>query len=128
MLKKWGAILAIVMVVTMFIPTFCYAENEPFAFATSGENAITTEKVESVIDETTDSVNNVVLMIIGQISDKSLPICLLLILWGAVLYFIMGVRNLYKKRQGMLLMWGSFTFLVIAKVVHLVVFLVTLRF
>jgi len=126
-LKKWGAILAIVMLVVMFIPMVAYA-TEPFAFATSGENAITTEKVETVIDETTDTVNNVVLMVIGQISDKSLPICLLLILWGAVLYFIMGVRNLYKKRQGMLLMWGSFTFLVIAKFVHLVVFLVTLKF
>ena len=127
MLKRWGAILAIVMLVVMFIPMATYA-TEPFAFATSGENAITTEKVETVINETTDTVNSVVLTIIGQISDKSLPICLLLILWGAVLYFIMGVRNLYKKRQGMLLMWGSFTFLVIAKFVHLIVFLVTLKF
>ena len=28
-----------------------------------------------------------------------------------------GIRNLYKKRQGLLLMWGAFTFVVIAKII-----------
>lgn len=126
-MKKIGAVLVIFMLVTMLIPKFCYAEGA-FDFATEGQTAITTEKVEATIDEATDTVNNVVLMILKQVSDKSLPICLLLILWGAVLYFIMGIRNLYKKRQGMLMMWGSFTFLVIAKFVYLIAFLVTLKF
>ncbi|MBP3284644.1 MAG: hypothetical protein J6M02_04015 [Clostridia bacterium] len=126
-MKKIGAVFIILMFVTMLVPKFCYAEGE-FDFAKEGQNAITTEKVEETIDEAANTVNNVVLMVIGQISDKSLPICLLLILWGAVQYFIMGIRNLYKKRNGMLLMWGSFTFMVIAKFVYLIVFLVSLRF
>jgi len=126
-LKKWGAVLVIVMLMVMLVPMVGYA-NEPFDFATNAQTAITTEKVETAVNEATDTVNNVVLMIIKQISDKSLPICLLLILWGAVLYFILGIRNLYKKRQGMFLMWGSFTFLVIAKFVYLIVFLISLKF
>lgn len=71
-------------------------------------------------EKAADTVNSLAYTIVEQVSDKSLPICVLLILWGAILYFILGIRNLYKKRQGMLLMWGAFTFLVIAKIVNFV--------
>lgn len=100
------------------------------AFATSFSNYEETEssvqateivsKVEDGVGEVATTVNSLAYTIIEQISDKSLPVCGLLILWGAIMYFIMGIRNLYKKRQGMLLMWGSFTFLVIAKIVNFV--------
>ena len=53
-----------------------------------------------------------------NIYNDIISICFILILWGSVLYFILGIRNLYKKRQGLLLMWGAFTFLVIAKIMN----------
>lgn len=91
----------------------------------SADNVI--KKTEEGVEKVTTGVNNLAMKIIEQISDKSLPICAILILWGAVLYFIQGIRNLYKKKQGMLLMWGSFTFLVIAKFVNLIFWFVFAR-
>ena len=79
---------------------------------------ISTEKVEQGIEDIADKGESLAYKIVEQISDKSLPICAILILWGAVLYFILGIRNLYKKRQGLLLMWGAFTFVVIAKIMN----------
>lgn len=79
---------------------------------------VNTENVEEKIGEAADTVSNFAYVIVYQISDKCLPVCAILILWGAVMYFIMGIRNLYKKRQGLLLMWGAFTFVVIAKIIN----------
>ncbi len=83
-----------------------------------------TSEIVGTIEEGTEkvatTVNSLAYTIVEQISDKSLPICVILILWGSIQYFILGIRNLYKKRQGMLLMWGAFTFLVIAKIVNFV--------
>ena len=121
---------------TMLVPKFCYAEGEELITPVEEEvivqeeekkPIITEEQVNKVVDEATNTVESVALKIAEVVSMISLPIGLLLILWGAVLYFIMGVRNLYKKRQGMLIMWGSATFIVIAKFIHLIVFLVTLK-
>lgn len=79
---------------------------------------INTENIEEGITDIANKGENLAYRIIEQISDKSLPVCAILILWGAVLYFILGIRNLYKKRQGLLLMWGAFTFVVIAKIMN----------
>ena len=83
-----------------------------------------TEQIVGTIEEGTkkaaDTVNSLAYTVVEQISDKSLPVCVILMLWGSIQYFILGIRNLYKKRQGMLLMWGAFTFLVIAKIVNFI--------
>ena len=63
--------------------------------------------------------------ILDQIASWSLPICSLLVVFGAVQYFILGIRNLYKKRQGLLLMWGSITFYVIVVFVNLIITFMT---
>jgi len=131
-LKKIGAVLAIFLLVTLFVPKFCYAGDVDivtteavFTDEQPSNTQITKDKVDEVVKDATDAVNNLALTVAEVVSMVSLPIGLLLILWGSVLYFIMGVRNLYKKRQGMLLMWGSATFIVIAKFIHLIVFIVT---
>lgn len=92
-------------------------EKNNVPFMVEGTN-VNTEKVEQGIENIANKGESLLYTVIGVISDISLPICALLVLWGAVLYFILGIRNLYKKRQGLLLMWGAFTFLVIAKVVN----------
>jgi len=79
---------------------------------------VDTKHAEEVIKGAAEKGENFLYTVIEVVSDISLPICALLILWGAVLYFILGIRNLYKKRQGLLLMWGAFTFLVIAKIIN----------
>ena len=58
--------------------------------------------------------------VLDQITTWCLPFCAILVIWGAVQYFILGIRNLYKKRQGLLLMWGSMTFYVIALFINLI--------
>lgn len=85
------------------------------------------ENTTEIVDKAATEVNNFAYKVVEQISDKSLPICAVLVLWGAVLYFILGIRNLYKKRQGMLLMWGAFTFVVIAKIVNFVFWFAFIR-
>ena len=89
--------------------------NVPFEVESTNVN---TQKVEQGIKDVADKTESFAYTIVEQISDKSLPICAILILWGAVLYFILGIRNLYKKRQGLLLMWGAFTFVVMAKIIN----------
>jgi len=79
---------------------------------------INTENLEEGIENIANKSESLAYKIVQQISDKSLPVCSILILWGSVLYFILGIRNLYKKRQGLLLMWGAFTFVVIAKIMN----------
>lgn len=95
-------------------------------FEVEGVN-IDTKNVEAGIEKGADKVESLAYTIVEQISDKSLPICAILILWGAVLYFILGIRNLYKKRQGLLLMWGAFTFVVMAKIVNFAFWFVLVR-
>lgn len=90
------------------------------------ENTEDNKKIDIGVDlenktkEAVEGAENLAFKIVEQISDKCLPVCAIFALWGAVLYFILGIRNLYKKRQGLLLMWGSFTFVVIAKIVNLI--------
>lgn len=101
------------------------SETKP-AFATK-PNDVNAEKVEEKIVDIANKGENIAYKIVEQISDKSLPVCAILILWGAVLYFILGIRNLYKKRQGLLLMWGALTFCVIAKIMNFVFWFALMR-
>ena len=119
MLNKCSRIFSLICVFVIFMCNFSFAN--PISDITGGVAQITTEDVGNIIGDGGKEITNLTLKIVSVISDISLPICSLLCLWGAVLYFILGIRNLYKKRQGMLLMWGSFTFLVIAKIANFVV-------
>ena len=94
------------------------SENEKNTPIDVSTPAINTDKIDDGIKNIANTGENLAYTIVEQISDKSLPVCAILILWGAVLYFILGIRNLYKKRQGLLLMWGAFTFVVIAKIMN----------
>ena len=129
-LKKYIKFFSLLLVFTVVFSNFAFASSFS-EFETNTETAIQTDegviktdeivsKVEDGVGEVANTVNGLAYTVIQQISDKSLPVCGLLILWGAIMYFILGIRNLYKKRQGMLLMWGAFTFLVIAKIVNFV--------
>lgn len=84
---------------------------------------------EADINNTVNKVGNTAMgvgqNILDQIASWSLPICSLLVVFGAVQYFILGIRNLYKKRQGLLLMWGSITFYVIVVFVNLIITFMT---
>lgn len=128
MLKKYMKLFSLIIVFVIAFSNFALAtsvsediaEDTPKSteLITGNENIITSENVENLLVEGGTQVSSWAVKIMGVVSDVSLPICALLCLWGAILYFILGIRNLYKKRQGMLLMWGSFTFLVIAKVAY----------
>ena len=50
-----------------------------------------------------------------------MPFCAILAVFGAAQYYVMGIRNLYKKRQGLLLMFGSIAFFVILVVVNFII-------
>ena len=119
-MDKFSKILGIFLVVVFTFLNFSYAD---VPFSTEQASAVNTEVVSTVqtgVETAANTVNNLAYTIVEQISDKSLPVCTIFILWGAVMYFILGIRNLYKKRQGLLLMWGAFTFVVIAKIVNFV--------
>lgn len=125
-MKKFSKLFAIFFVMSCFLFNFTYA-NPPID---TGEN-VTVEQVgqtlETGVEQAATTVNSLAYTIVEQISDKSLPVCTIFILWGAVMYFILGIRNLYKKRQGLLLMWGAFTFVVIAKIINFVYWFALVR-
>ena len=116
-MRKISRILGLVLAVGFIILNFSCAA--PFEVNQTANNE-TISTVQSGVETAATTVNSLAYTIVEQISDKSLPVCAIFILWGAVLYFILGIRNLYKKRQGLLLMWGAFTFVVIAKIVNFV--------
>jgi len=125
-LKKFSKLFAIFFVMSCFLFNFTYA-NPPMDV---GENVTVEQvgqKLETGVEQAATTVNSLAYTIVEQISDKSLPVCTIFILWGAVMYFILGIRNLYKKRQGLLLMWGAFTFVVIAKIINFVYWFALVR-
>lgn len=123
-MKKFGKILGIFFVISVVIFSCTFAA--PINLDTTAADAAVTT-IENGVEVVGSTVNSLAYTIVEQISDKSLPVCAILMLWGAVLYFIMGIRNLYKKRQGLLLMWGAFTFVVIAKIVNFVFWFAFIR-
>jgi len=152
MLKKFSKIVVIVLVLSVVFLNLSFAEtvvynaeqdNEVINSETQNKKEDTSsenktafavkpvntdaEKVEEKIIDIADKGESIAYKIVEQISDKSLPVCAILILWGAVLYFILGIRNLYKKRQGLLLMWGALTFCVIAKIMNFVFWFALMR-
>lgn len=94
--------------------SFAFAVNQESNLIAQNKGNITEEKITSTIDNTGNTVMKMGQQILDKLSSWSLPICAILVVWGAVQYFILGIRNLYKKRQGLLLMWGSITFYVIS--------------
>lgn len=116
-------IIVLLMVVTLLIPNFVMANNGSEIISSVAGSPITSVEVDRTINEAGTQVSNFAELVLRQVADKSTPICALLLIYGAVLYFIMGIRNLYRKRQGMLMMWGSLTFWVIAQVAYVVFWL-----
>ena len=120
-MKKCIKIFSLVITLAIIFSNLSFASS--FSDYENVEND-KTEQIMGTIEESTkkaaDTVNSLAYTVVEQISDKSLPVCVILMLWGSIQYFILGIRNLYKKRQGMLLMWGAFTFLVIAKIVNFI--------
>lgn len=120
-MKKCIKIFSLVITLAIVFSNLSFASS--FSDYQEVENDKTAEVVGTIEEGTkkaADTVNSLAYTIVEQISDKSLPVCVILMLWGSIQYFILGIRNLYKKRQGMLLMWGAFTFLVIAKIVNFI--------
>lgn len=123
-MRKLVKVFSLIMILALCFSNFSLATT--VTDVTGETSQVTGEDVESALIEGGKQVTNGAVMVMGVVSSISLPICALLCLWGAVMYFILGIRNLYKKRQGMLLMWGSLTFLVVAKVAYCVVWIFTI--
>ena len=106
-MKRFSLVLVVVLAVIFSLGCISYAE--PVTDAAG------------VVNDTINNVGNtamdVALNVLDQVTTWSLPFCAILVVFGAVQFFIMGIRNLYKKRQGLLLMFGSMTFYVIIVVV-----------
>lgn len=112
-------IVLVLMISLMMIPMIGKAQGVSQLVNTGVGNV----DVDKTLDEAGTQVSNFAEIVLRQVADKSTPLCALLLIYGAVLYFIMGIRNLYRKRQGMMMMWGSLTFWVIAQVAYLVFWL-----
>ena len=115
MKKIFLVIVACVMLITCAFAEGETVVNQEQVTQSNGltSTAPTQEQIKDGIGSVGAGVKNIGQEILDNISAWSLPICALLVVWGSVQYFILGIRNLYKKRQGLLLMWGSITFYVI---------------
>ena len=115
-----------------FLLIFILVFSLSFATEAPGDNDVAVSKNQSFLDNLTEQnidnkINdvgsgaaNIGRNILDQLAAWSLPFCLLLVVWGSVQYFVLGIRNLYKKRQGLLLAWGSVTLYVIIVTANLI--------
>jgi len=103
-LKKFSLVLVMLLVILFTFGCFAYAEPA--------------NEVNDLISTAGDTAMDVALNILDQATTWSLPFCAIFVVFGAVQYFIMGIRNLYKKRQGLLLMFGSIAFFLIIVVLN----------
>lgn len=103
-MKRFSLVLVVVLAVIFSLGCVAYAE--PAA-----------EVVNDTINNVGNTAMDIALNVLDQVTTWSLPFCAILVVFGAVQFFIMGIRNLYKKRQGLLLMFGSMTFYVIIVIV-----------
>lgn len=112
-MKRLSLVLVLVIAVCNLF-CFSFAETEQVLNVSSAEN------VNDMINDAGDTAMEFAQNIMSNLTIWSLPFCAIGIVWGAVQFFIMGIRNLYKKRQGLLLMFGSMTFYVIVLGVDLI--------
>ena len=129
-MKKIIVFFAIFLVI--FSGTFISFAEPDNTQAVNGNNSAQTvldnisgTDINNAVNKVGNTAMGVGQNILDQIASWSLPICSLLVVFGAVQYFILGIRNLYKKRQGLLLMWGSITFYVIVVFVNLIITFMT---
>jgi len=78
------------------------------------------ENVEQTADQALTGAVDVVVDTLRYVTEWSLPFCAILLVFGAVQYYILGIRNLYKKRQGLLLMFGSMAFFAIMVILNFI--------
>lgn len=112
-MKRLSLVLVLAIVVCNLF-CFSFAETEQITTVPSVEN------VNGMINDAGNTAMEFAQNIMSQLTLWSLPFCAIGIVWGAVQFFIMGIRNLYKKRQGLLLMFGSMTFYVVVLGVDLI--------
>ena len=103
-MKRFSLVLVVVLAIIFSLSCISYAEPA-------------TEVVNDTINNVGNTAMDIALNVLDQVTTWSLPFCAILVVFGAVQFFIMGIRNLYKKRQGLLLMFGSMTFYVIIVIV-----------
>lgn len=63
--------------------------------------------------------------ILYEVKRVSLPISCITIIAGSMMYFILGPRNLARKKYGQMLMFGGFTFWTLAQIAPVVIGLIT---
>lgn len=73
-----------------------------------------------LVEKFGSSTNEFAWTVIAQIQEKSLPVCVIGLLFGAVMFFLMGTRNMQRRRQGALMMAGFLTFFVLSQVAYVV--------
>lgn len=117
-MKRLSLVLVLAIIVCNL---FCFSFAESADSVTEQiSNVTSVENVNGMINDAGNTAMEFAQNIMSQLTLWSLPFCAIGIVWGAVQFFIMGIRNLYKKRQGLLLMFGSMTFYVVVLGVDLI--------
>ena len=63
--------------------------------------------------------------LLTEIQRNSFPICLLGIIGGALIFFALGVRNIHRRRFGLMLMYGFLTIWAIAQIAPFIFIIMT---
>ena len=124
-MKKLSLVLVIALVVVSSLCCFAFADEaqevaQPVVETSQQAATQPAEEVNNLINNAGNTAMEFAQNIMDQLTIWSLPFCAIGVVWGAVQFFIMGIRNLYKKRQGLLLMFGSMTFYVVVLGVDLI--------
>ncbi len=80
----------------------------------------------SDIEKLSKGTYNFTWVVLNEVRKNSAPFCLIGVIIGALIYFVLGPRNYPRKKYGSLLMFGSLTIFVIAQIAP-VIFLVMIN-
>lgn len=78
------------------------------------------------VEKLSKGTYNFTWVVLNEVRKNSAPFCLIGVIIGAMIYFVLGPRNYPRKKYGSLLMFGSLTIFVIAQIAP-VVFLVMIN-
>lgn len=90
------------------------------------EKSFSVKESNEAIDKLSKNAYTIAWKVLEAIQRISPPLCLIGLVIGAMIYHFMGPRNVHKRRYGIMLMFGSLTFLVISQVTP-VVFLILIN-
>jgi len=89
------------------------------------DEKLSSEQAERSFSDVSRSTYKFTMTVLTEIQRNSFPVCLLGIIGGALIFFALGVRNIHRRRFGLMLMYGFLTIWAIAQTAPFIFIIMT---